>query len=80
MALRGGPDPASVAENIAFFAGLAGVIVAAAAVAAHLLRERPFVGESRPRSAPWPPSPRRPSRAAARAALSLGRAAAFGPR
>lgn len=43
MALQGGPDPDSVPEAVAFFVGLVGVIVAAAATGAHLAREQSVV-------------------------------------
>lgn len=41
MAVQGGPEPAtSVPENIAFFAGMIGLVVAAAATGAFLARRR----------------------------------------
>ena len=38
MALQGGPDPDSIPENVFFFTGLAGIVVASGATAAHLAR------------------------------------------
>ena len=43
MAVQGGPEPAtSVPENIAFFVGMIGLIVAATATGVHLTRDRPL--------------------------------------
>jgi hypothetical protein len=43
MALQDGPDPDSIPEAVAFFVGLLGVMIAAAATGAFLARERPPV-------------------------------------
>lgn len=43
MAGQGGPDPDSVTESIAFLTGLAGVVVATAALGVHVTRDRSIV-------------------------------------